>query len=262
MPAIAPWVRRHRIVSFFALTYALSWCLLPFGTFLPTGALIAALVVISIADGQAGLKQLWARIIKWDVGWVWWFAAISIPLALLTVTIALNIWIGAEPSWGQFHPWYSVLVVVAGRMVDPLNGPLAEEPSYRGFAQPTLQSGMPMLKATAVLGLLVVIWHLPLYFIPEFGLRPIESLATFGCTFVYAWLFNHSGGSVLITLVAHNLEGSVRMAPMWSGADFDSVVIIYALAWFFAGVLVVVLDWRFWTQPSETSQSSRLTPSQ
>jgi uncharacterized protein len=40
--------------------------------------------------------------------------------------------------------------------------------------------------------------------LPQFGLRPVELLTTFAVTFWYAWLFNHTGGSVLMTLVAHS----------------------------------------------------------
>jgi hypothetical protein len=35
-------------------------------------------------------------------------------------------------------------------------------------------------------------------------------------TFWYAWLFNHTGGSVLMTLVAHAIEGSIQTEQLWT----------------------------------------------
>jgi hypothetical protein len=42
------------MISFFVLACALSWAMLPFGTFFPPGALIAALVVAFITRGRDG----------------------------------------------------------------------------------------------------------------------------------------------------------------------------------------------------------------
>ena len=55
------------------------------------------------------------------------------------------------------------------RLVNPLDGPLAEEPGWRGYAQPRLQAARSPLRSTLILCLLVSGWHLPLYLMPEFG---------------------------------------------------------------------------------------------
>lgn len=253
MNSTAQWVRDHRMVAFFGLTYAISWSLVPFGSFLPTGALIAALIVISLADGREGLRQLGLRIVKWRFSPWLYLAAIAIPVAVLTFTIVTSSALAStSPSFDQFDAWYSIIVVFAARMIDPLNGPVAEEPSFRGFAQPTLEVGRSRFAATAILAVLVTIWHVPLYFIDEFELQPIESLATVGCTFFYAWLFARSGGSVLITLIAHVTEGWVRIGPLWGdGPDTGRAVTVYTVAWFTVGVLVVVCDRSVWRVRTE-----------
>jgi len=243
------WVRAHRLVVFFGLTYALSWAWVPFGSFFATGPLVAALIVISLADGVAGMRILGRRLIQWRVGWIWYVAAIAIPIVAHVTTIGVNRAMGAPaPSFDVMQPWFAVVLVVAVRMINPLDGPMAEEPSYRGFALPTLQSSRSPLVATTILAALVTVWHLPLYFMPEFDLHPIESLATIGCTYYYAWLFDHASGSVLIPLLAHALEGSVRLtSDLWPEPDdLTRAQVIYALCWFSIGVAVVVLDWRFW----------------
>ncbi len=71
-------VRRHPLIAFFVLAYALSWWPVPFGGFLPPGPLVAALIVIPISHGWAGLRDLGSRVIRWRVGWYWYALAIGL----------------------------------------------------------------------------------------------------------------------------------------------------------------------------------------
>ena len=134
-------VRRHPIITFFVLTYALTWGALPWESFLATGPLLAALIVIPLTQGWAGLRDLGSRMIRWRVGWIWYALAIGLPIAVHLLTVVLNVALGAPaPSLAQFSPWYTILVVFAVRLINPLDGPLSEEPGWRGFAQPRLQA--------------------------------------------------------------------------------------------------------------------------
>jgi uncharacterized protein len=69
MSRVSNLVRRHPIIAFFVLSYALAWMLVPFGSFGAYGPLVAALVVVPITQGVAGLKKLGLRIIRWRVRW-------------------------------------------------------------------------------------------------------------------------------------------------------------------------------------------------
>src|SRR5215210_5755819 len=165
-------VKRHPIITFFVLTYAISWGFLPIEAvgFMPGGPLLAALIVLAITQGWAGLRELGSRMIRWRVRWYWYALAIGFPLAVFLVIVALNVALGAPaPSLAQFSPWYAVIVVFAVRLVDPLDGPMGEEPGWRGFAQPRLQANRSPLLATLILALLVAIWHVPLVLLPQFG---------------------------------------------------------------------------------------------
>jgi uncharacterized protein len=62
-------VKRHPIITFFVLTYVIAWVTLPFGTFGAYAPLVAALIVIPISQGVAGLKELGLRMIRWRVRW-------------------------------------------------------------------------------------------------------------------------------------------------------------------------------------------------
>jgi hypothetical protein len=85
--------------------------------------------------------------------------------------------------------------------------PIGEEPGWRGCALPRLLDGRSPFSATLVLAPTVALWHVPLIFIAGEDLAPIFLLATVAVTFFYTWLFVHTGGSVLITIVAHAAEG-------------------------------------------------------
>jgi hypothetical protein len=99
------------------------------------GPLIAALIVIPLTQGWAGLRDLGSRMIRWRVRWYWYALAIGLPLAVFLFIVALNVAFGAPaPSLAQFSPWYAVIVVFAVRLVNPLDGPMGEEPGWRSFA--------------------------------------------------------------------------------------------------------------------------------
>ena len=253
-------IRRHPLVAFFVLTYALSWWVVPFGwdqfLFLATGPLLAALIVLAFTEGRAGLRDLGSRMIRWRVGWTWYALAIALPLAVHLLTVGLNVALGAgAPSLAQFSPWYVVFAVLAVRLINPLDGPIAEEPGWRGFAQPRLQANRSPLSVTLILGLLVASWHLPLWVLPQFGLRSIDILsdflATVAVTFWYAWLFNNTGGSVLMTLLAHATEGSIQTEQLWStGAAAARTSLLYAFVWCIVATGLIIFDWRFWRGPA------------
>ncbi len=210
-------VRRHPLITFFVLAYAISWGFLPVEAvrFLAAGPLIAALIVIPITQGWAGLRELGSRMIRWRVRWYWYVVAIALPLSVTLLTVVLNDVLGASaPSLAGVGSLSTILMVFAVRLINPADGPMGEEPGWRGFALPGLQATLSPLSATLILAVLITGWHLPLFFLEESGLQPsfilTAALTTVAVTFWYTWLFNHTGGSVLMVIVAHSIEGSIQ----------------------------------------------------
>jgi uncharacterized protein len=249
-------MRRHPLITFFVLTYALTWWAVPFGSFIATGPLIAALIVIPITQGRAGLKELGLRMIRWRVRWYWYAMAIGLPLAVHLTTVVLNIGLGAPaPSLAQFNPLTGLVVVFAVRLINPLDGPMGEEPGWRGFALPGLQAQRSPFLATLILAVLVTVWHLPLWVVPQFGAGTGDILGdilgTLGVTFWYSWLFNHTGGSVLMTIVAHSTEGTIQTGAFWSaGAAAARMSLLYGVVWLAVAFGLVVLDRQLWRGPA------------
>ena len=250
-------LRRHPLVAFFVLSYLLTWSLVPVGSFFTPGPLLAAVIVIALTEGRPGYRRLWSRLTRWRVSWVWYALAVGVPLSVHALTIASNMALGAgAPSLAQLSPVSGVLLIFAVRLVNPLDGPLAEEPGWRGFAQPALQQGRTPFRATLILGLLVAGWHLPLWLLPAFGAGPTDvisdSLASVAVTFWYAWLFNHASGSVLLTLIAHAVEGSLQTEMYWStGPAAPRTTLLYAAFWCVVAVVLVLADRKLWWPPQE-----------
>jgi membrane protease YdiL (CAAX protease family) len=250
-PGFAAWVREHRLTSFFVLAFVLAWWswplfqldLWPHQAFNAVGALLAALIVIAIADGRPGFRDLGRRMIRWRVRWYFWAFAIAVPLLIrFGVTLVNDApptgW--SELAWGSFLLWFLV------RLVNPLDGPLAEEPSWRGFAVPRLQERRSPLASAAILGVLVALWHLPL--IGDTG--PAGIITTFVITFVYVWLFNRTGGSVLLVLVFHSAQGFITMRDLgYTGAALARQEWVELAAWAIVAGLLIGCDRAAWRAP-------------
>jgi membrane protease YdiL (CAAX protease family) len=248
-------VRRRELVIFFALSYLIAWSTVPFGSFLAFAPLVSAIVVVLVAEGLPGLAKIGRRLIRWRVNWIWYAAAIVLPLLVHAVAIGLNMATGAPaPSFAQFVPWYTVLLLFGLRMVNPTEGPLGEEPAWRGFAQPRLQSKWSPLVSTALLGLLITGWHLPLVFMPQFDLGFPDIATTVVVTFWYGWLFNRTGGSVLLTLIAHATEGSINTQTLWSGGPYaDRVAWMWLISWTLLVAALFIFDRKSWRTAPESA---------
>jgi membrane protease YdiL (CAAX protease family) len=249
-------VRRHPIITFFVLTYAIAWGLIPFWTFQAGSPFIAALIVIPLTQGLSGLKELGLRMIRWRVRWYWYVVAIGLPLAVLGITVGLNVALGASvPSLAGVGSVSTVLMMFALRLVNPGDGALGEEPGWRGFALPGLQTTLSPLVSTLILGVAVTGWHVPLLFLEDGLLRPSIIagflLGTLAVTFWYTWLFNHTRGSVLITLISHAAQGTIQIGALWSvGADFAQAMLLNSIVLSVLAIGLVVFDRKAWLGPA------------
>jgi membrane protease YdiL (CAAX protease family) len=254
--------QHHPLVAFFVLTLALTWSLVPFGSFAAFGPRVAAFVVASVTGGKAALKA-WARqLVQWRVAPRWYVVALVLPLLVLAVAFGVDVAAGAPVSAvHELGAWYSILLFAVVRVVVPLFAPLGEEPGWRGFALPRLQQRRSPLQATLILAPLVVLWHVPLVFLASEKLAPILLLGTAAVTFFYTWIYNRSGGSVLITVLAHGAEGAVRLGAFgFLGADATRLPWLYTAGWCAVAIGLLIGDSAFWLGRTRTQLRLRLRP--
>jgi len=131
------------------------------------------------------------RIIRWRVRWYWYAVAMGVPLAVLGLIVGLNVALGTSaPSLVQFSSVSTILLVFGMKLINPGDGPLGEEPGWRGFALPGLQGALSPLVSTLILGVVVTVWHVPFLFLEEGLLGPYTIvgflLGTFAVTFWYS----------------------------------------------------------------------------
>ena len=267
MSSTVSWVRQHRLTTFFLLAYLVSWTPWAFdaagislGTpFFPGGPLVATLVVIALADGRRGFRELGSRLVRWRVGWVWYAVALGLPVLMVLTTGAITWVLGAPAPDLSAIVWADVALVLAFRMVNPTDSALGEEPGFRGYALPHLQDRLSPLASAGVLGVLTAGWHIPLVALGNLGWIGLPS--TVVITFLYVWLFNRTGGSLLMAVLFHASQGALTFGMLGStGADADRTAYVYF------GVLVVVvgavvgLDRTAWCTAPESAIAAEPEP--
>jgi membrane protease YdiL (CAAX protease family) len=253
--------KRHPLITFFMLTYALTWLAWPVWAmgFYPNpifsfGPFLAALVVLALTHGKSGVGGLLRRMVRWRVGLRWYAAALLIPAGITLAAAVLNVLLGAQaPSSAELGGWTGLLPTFLFVLLIPGMGGAWEEPGWRGFALPRLQSGRSALFASLILGVLIAGWHLPLMFVGQVHYSDIVSIM--GAVIVFNWVFNSATGSVLIIMLMHAMNNAVSgsfISPMFSGADSVRQGWMLAAVWCAAAVVVV-----FWAGPVHLSRQRR-----
>jgi membrane protease YdiL (CAAX protease family) len=205
------------LVAYFVLAFALSWLilvpaglgLLPDSTSIlawlaPFGPAVAAFVVTALTGGRPALGQLLRRMVQWRVGIRWHLLVLlGVPLVELLGAFVVLRSVPLEElaqNWPLVFTSYLPQVLVAVVVIG-----LAEETGWRGFALPRLQEWRGPLVGTTVLAVLWAAWHLPNllfggYTVVSYALWLVLTIAS---AFVYTWLFNNTGGSILFAAMLH-----------------------------------------------------------
>ena len=251
--------RAFPLAVYFVLAYALSWLILvPAGLGLlpdsaggvlpwviPFGPAVAAFVVTALTGGRPAVGQLLRRLVQWRVGIRWYLLVlIGIPLVELLGAFAV---LGTVPLEDLAHNWPVIFTsyLPAVVYVAIFTG-MGEEPGWRGFALPRLQERYGPVLATAVLAVVWGMWHLPNvlfggWTVLSFSLWLVLTIAS---AFIYTWVYNHTGGSILLAALLHGaINGSSALVTgLVPGFDTALHLPLYgalALAFSVAAVVLV-----------------------
>jgi uncharacterized protein len=244
-------VRRHPLIAFFVLAYAFSWWPWPLyalklspSPIVGFGPFFAAVVVLALTGGKAGVMILLRRMVRWRVAPLWYAAALLLPVAIALGATVLNVLLGARPpssaelgAWPSLIPTYFLLLLIPGI------GGAWEEPGWRGYALPKLQVGRSALVASLILGVVWAFWHLPLMVATVIPWSDIAYVSV--QSVVYAWLFNNTEGSVLLVMLFHTMNNVISggyFHAMFSGADWVRMGWLLVALWFAVAVIVVVVN--------------------
>jgi membrane protease YdiL (CAAX protease family) len=257
---------RHPLVFFFVIAYAGTWLVeLPYvlseygAGVLPTkspvllwtspvaifaGPFLSAFVMTGVTEGRAGVHRLLRRFVLWRVGFRWYlFVFVGIPAIMVLSVVVIPGVLGSFQGLATLAP-LPLLGIFLYALIP--GGALGEEPGWRGFALPRLQSMHGPLLGTLILGPLWALWHLPLFWTPWNELSAFNVvvfvLATTCLAIMYTWVFNNTRGSVLMAILVHaSFNGFVTgiLGPLFPAPILSDYGLLPILGGF--GALAVVL---------------------
>jgi uncharacterized protein len=220
---------RYPVLTYYLLALAFSWSILlllgavkqgwidlqiPFSIhyLAAFGPMLAALITTAATSGVEGLRELWGRMTKWRVGWKWALFCIFSPAVVFFLSIPIVRLIKGE--WpdlrllGQanYLPYLGIGVII----IWIATYGFGEETGWRGFALPRLQKRMSAARATLLLGVMWVVWHLPAFLY-------LETLQEMGLIFLPGFIFGVLCGAVIFTWMYNGTGGSVLMVALWHG---------------------------------------------
>ena len=239
MRAIRAFIKRHPVLSYYAMVFAISWggillvvglgpggipaakeqvgALMPFMLLaLFAGPSVAGLVMTGLVYGREGFRNLLARMRRWRVGARWYaLALLTAPLLVTATLLALSL---TSPEFlpGIFTSDDKVRLLLFGIGWGLVGGGLLEELGWTGFAVPTLLRQRHGVLATGLfVGVLWGLWHFLITFWASGTSSGALSLAGFlpavlfyvGSLPAYrvlmVWVYDRTGESMLLAMLMH-----------------------------------------------------------
>ncbi|MFC7251521.1 CPBP family intramembrane glutamic endopeptidase [Halomicroarcula sp. GCM10025324] len=206
------------------------------------GPLVAAgLVTWVIGDS---VREWAGQLFRWNVSIRYWVFALLFPAVAVITASAAHIAVFG----GQFDPESTgVLVLYPVLFLQVfLVGGGNEELGWRGFALPRLQESYSALASSLLIGVGWFAWHLPLFLVGGSSQAGVPvyyyGVAVIALSVVFTWLYNETGGSVLLTMVLHasvNTGGILYLAGGGAALQTNLPNALYAVV-FLAAALVLV----------------------
>lgn len=219
--ALVRFVQKWPLPTFFVLAYLWTWSLwlvmarsVPDGDLPPrleiffeglfaaaaSGPTVAALATSWLVYGNLKICRLWT-------GWPSLLQGLAFGLsAFILVTLIAPTGAVVKASLGAWH--WSMLLHWGTYQVNFssfFGGPVNEEPGWRGFALPRLQSRFGPVRATLILTPLWAAWHTPLFWMQGWTTAtPWEFLLILvGISFLFTATANISKFNILVTMALH-----------------------------------------------------------
>jgi membrane protease YdiL (CAAX protease family) len=166
----------------------------------------------------------------WRVGVRWWVAILLVSI-LGAGAVGMSVLLGGDSPDVTVTIPGGVALFVFFLFPGSAGG---EEIGWRGFALPHLQAARSALGASLVLGVVWGVWHLPLYLVGT-EIRPLSLFApwvllTVAVSVIYTWIYNGTGGSLLMVLLFHaasNLPLTVLLEPLAKDDQVTQPFLIY-----------------------------------
>jgi uncharacterized protein len=289
MKTIKAFIKRHPLLSYFALAFAISWggILIAVGLgpggFSATpqqlqmavpyavpamilGPSVAGILLTGLLYGRAGLREFRSRLLRWRVGARWYAVALlTAPLSMMAVLLALSL-LSPEFLPRIFTAGDKPILLLMGIAVGLVAG-IFEELGWTGFAVPTLlRLRYGVLSTGLTVGVLWGAWH---FFVNFWGSGVTSgelSLAIFlpvwllgilvGSLVAYrvlmVWVYERTNGSLLVAILMHISLATFTfiLTPPLGGAPYWVIGFAYAAAlWVVVAAVAVAQGGHLSRQP-------------
>ena len=174
------------------------------------GPIVAAVALTHLRESPATRRDFWLRVVDpRRLRWPWWAVALLLHPLLVALAFAADVLLGGAPPSLQAR-FASIPALLSFVFFVFWFGPLPEEIGWRGFALDRLQSRMPALQASLLLGAIWALWHVPLFWIPG----TYQSGLALGSTRSWIFLASMVPLSVLMTWIYNNTARSTLSAVL------------------------------------------------
>ena len=276
MSTIMSFIKRYPVVTYFALTFAISWggillviggpdaipspseqamSLLPFAILVMlVGPSVAGILLTGLVNGRAGFRKLLSRSFKWRVGIGWYAVAfLTTPVLAAVILLALSLLSPKFlPAIFTTNDKASLMLIgiVSGLVVG-----IFEEIGWTGFAIPRMRLRYGVLTTGLIVGVLWAAWHFLVYFWGSGDSSGAFSLAIFLPEFLFlvtvlpvyrvlmVWVYDHTG-SLLVAMLMHAIHTAITtsiLVPLATGVSRVIYYLVFAAALW---VFVAVVQWK------------------
>src|SRR5215213_11673185 len=277
MKTIKAFIKSHPVLSYFALTFAISWggmllLILAGGSGgIPmlawvAGPPVAGIMFTGLVYGRAGFRNLLTRMTRWRVGARWYAVALlTAPLLVTATLLALSI------SSPEFLPRIltsdeKAALLLFGIGWGLVGGGLLEELGWTGFAVPTLlRQRHGVLSTGLIVGLLWGAWHFLVAFWGSGTSSGALSLAIFLPAIIFyvgslpayrvlmVRVYERTGESMFVAMLMHAVFSASMLILQPLGIALVPGLIwnlvLAAVLWIFVGAVAVTQGGHLSRQP-------------
>jgi uncharacterized protein len=288
MPTIKAFIKRHPVLTYIALTFAISWGgilivigvgpsgfsatpgqfqkAVPFA--LPAmllGPSAAGILLTGLLYGKVGLREFASRLLRWRVGARWYAVALlTAPLSMMAVLLGLSL-ISPEflPRILTASDKASLLLMgIAVR----LGAGIFEELGWTGFAIPRMKLRYGVLSTGLFVGMLWGAWHLFINYWASGVTSGELSLALWLSTWLLGtvvgqlpafrvlmvWVYERTNGSLLLAMLMHASFAAftfILIPPLAVKVNWISGFAYAAALWMVVGAVALAQGGHLSRQP-------------
>ncbi len=202
------------------------------------GPMLAAMIAARVEG--TGVRALFRPLRTWRVGVRWYFAALFLPGGIFVLVAA---------AWNALGHTEPLLYLPANPafLLAAIVFPFGEEIGWRGFALPRLLQRTSPLVASAVIGVVWTLWHVPMLTLE--GVQPALYFAfvpfLVGGSVLFTWIFRHTRGSLSLAVLAH--VGAPLTTPGHALPGRSLPMVLHAVAYVLLALALVALDRSAWS---------------